>query len=92
MKATISSKGAIVLPAEIRQRDDIRAGEEVHRIARGAYLLKRLKRARNEGLVQLIVACPVKDWFSTGQPVRNNHQIFPAVEHPLLRSLGIQEH
>jgi AbrB family looped-hinge helix DNA binding protein len=28
MKTTVSSKGQIVLPAELRQRDDIRAGQE----------------------------------------------------------------
>jgi len=37
MKTRVSSKGQIVLPAEIRQRDGIRPGEqfEVKRIDRG---------------------------------------------------------
>jgi len=35
----------------------------VRRIEQGIYLLKRAKRRRNEGLVQLLLACPVKGWF-----------------------------
>jgi AbrB family looped-hinge helix DNA binding protein len=65
MKTTISSKGQIVLPAAIRQQDGIEPGQEfeVQRIDRGEYLLKRTRPARNEGLVQLLLACPVKDWY-----------------------------
>jgi AbrB family looped-hinge helix DNA binding protein len=65
MKTTISSKGQIVLPAAIRQQDGIEPGQEfeVQRIDRGEYLLKRTPPARNEGLVQLLLACPVKGWY-----------------------------
>jgi AbrB family looped-hinge helix DNA binding protein len=65
MKTVISSKGQIVLPAAIRQQDGIEAGQEfeVERVECGEYLLKRTKRQRNHGLVQLLLACPVKDWF-----------------------------
>jgi AbrB family looped-hinge helix DNA binding protein len=65
MKTTISSKGQIVLPAAIRQQDGIQAGQEfeVQRIDEGEYLLKRTKRRRNEGLVELLLDCPVKGWF-----------------------------
>ena len=65
MKTTISSKGQIVLPAELRQQDRIEAGQEfeVERLDCGEYLLKRKERPRNEGLVKLLLACPVKDWF-----------------------------
>jgi AbrB family looped-hinge helix DNA binding protein len=65
MQTTVSSKGQIVLPAEIRKRDDIRAGQqfEIERIERGEYRLKRKARPRNEGLVALLLACPVKGWF-----------------------------
>ena len=43
MKTTVSSKGQIVLPAEIRQQDDIEAGQEfeILRLDRGEYLLQR---------------------------------------------------
>jgi AbrB family looped-hinge helix DNA binding protein len=65
MKTTVSSKGQIVLPAEIRQQDDVRPGQkfEIERIDRGDYRLRRTARRRNEGLVVLLLACPVKGWF-----------------------------
>ena len=65
MTTTISSKGQIVLPAELRQQDGIEPGQEfdVQRIDRGEYLLKRKTRRRNEGLVELLLACPAKGWF-----------------------------
>ena len=41
MKTTVSTKGQIILPAEIRQRDGIESGQEfeVERIDRGEYRL-----------------------------------------------------
>ena len=65
MTTTVSSKGQIVLPAEIRRRDGIEPGQEfeIERIDRGEYRLKRMTRRRNEGLVKLLLACPVKGWF-----------------------------
>jgi len=66
MKTTISTKGQIVLPAEFRQRDGIEPGQEfeVERIDRGEYRLKLTAPRRNEGLVKLLLACPVKGWFN----------------------------
>lgn len=54
-----------MLPAEIRQQDDIKPGQEfeVERLERGEYWLKRKLRRRNEGLVKLLLACPVQGWF-----------------------------
>jgi AbrB family looped-hinge helix DNA binding protein len=65
MTTTMSSKGQIVLPAEIRRRDAIQPGQEfdVERIDCGEYVLKRRMRPRNEGLVKLLLACPVKGFF-----------------------------
>jgi AbrB family looped-hinge helix DNA binding protein len=65
MKTTVSTKGQIILPAEIRQQDSIEPGQEfeVERIDRGEYRLKRKERRRNEGLMKLLLACPVKGWF-----------------------------
>jgi AbrB family looped-hinge helix DNA binding protein len=65
MVTTVASKGQIVLPAEIRQRDGIEAGQhfEIERIERGEYRLKRLAGRPNEGLVKLLLDCPVKGWF-----------------------------
>jgi AbrB family looped-hinge helix DNA binding protein len=65
MKTTVSSKGQIVLPVEIRQQDGIKPGQvfEIKRLDRGEYRLRRTAQRRNEGLVDLLLACPVKEWF-----------------------------
>jgi AbrB family looped-hinge helix DNA binding protein len=65
MKTTVSSKGQIVLPAEIRQQDRIEAGQEfdIERIDRGEYRLKRRWAAPNEGVVDWLLACPEKGFF-----------------------------
>ncbi len=77
MKTTISSKGQIVLPAAIRQQDGIEPGQEfdVQRLDQGEYLLKRTKRRRNEGLVQLLLACPVKAWFRSANRTETTDDI-----------------
>lgn len=64
MRTRVSSKGQIVLPSELRERDGIRPGDElqVERLRRGEYRLVRLERA-NEGLVDWLVACPERGWF-----------------------------
>ncbi len=65
MKTTVSTKGQIVLPAEIRQRDGIEAGQEfeVERIDRGEYRLVRRTPRSNEGLVDWLLGCPEKGFF-----------------------------
>ena len=65
MITSISSKGQIVLPVEIRRRDDIKPGQEfdIERLDRGEYRLTRKTRRRNRGLVKLLLDCPVKGWF-----------------------------
>lgn len=65
VKTTVSSKGQIVLPAELREQDDVKPGQrfEIERIDRGEYRLKRTAGRRNEGLVELLLACPVKGWY-----------------------------
>ena len=61
----MSSRGQIVLPAELRRQDHIEPGEEfdVERVGTGKYRLVRRPRARKRGLVRLLLACPVKGWF-----------------------------
>ena len=68
MKTIISSKGQLVLPAPLRERDRIAAGQtfDIERIEAGQYLLKRQPVPDNEGLVDWLLTCPEKDWF---QPV-----------------------
>lgn len=65
MKAIVSSKSQIVLPAELRQQDHIEAGQEfeIERLDRGEYLLRRNGAAPNEGVVDWLLACPVKGFF-----------------------------
>lgn len=64
MKTTVSTKGQIVLPAEMREQDDIESGQEfeIERIDRGKYRLTRLPSS-NEGVVDWLLACPEKGFF-----------------------------
>jgi AbrB family looped-hinge helix DNA binding protein len=66
MKTTVSSKGQIVLPAEIRQQDRIEPGQEfeIERLDRGDYRLVRLTARPNEGVVDWLLACPEKGYFT----------------------------
>ena len=61
----MSTKGQIVLPAELRQQDDIEPGQEfdVERIDRGEYRLVRRSPRPNEGVVDWLLACPDKGFF-----------------------------
>jgi AbrB family looped-hinge helix DNA binding protein len=65
MKTVVSSKGQIVLPAGIRQKDGIKPGQhfDVQRIDRGEYRLVRREPAPNEGLTDWLLACPEKGYF-----------------------------
>jgi AbrB family looped-hinge helix DNA binding protein len=65
VRTTVSSKGQIVLPAELRKRDGIAPGQEleVERIEAGEYRLSRVAPAPNEGLVDWLLACPQKGYF-----------------------------
>ena len=65
MRTTVSSKGQIVLPAEFRRRDGIEPGQEleVERHGAGVYVLTVGEPPKNQGLVDLLLSCPVKDWY-----------------------------
>jgi AbrB family looped-hinge helix DNA binding protein len=58
MKTTVSSKGQIVLPAELRQQDGIEAGQEfaIERLDRGEYRIVRRSPRPNDGVL---------DWLRT---------------------------
>ena len=62
---TVSSKGQIVLPAELRKQDGVESGQqfEVERIDRGEYRLVRVEPPKNEGLVERLLSCPEKGFF-----------------------------
>ncbi len=64
----MSTKGQIVLPAELREADGLRPGEqfEVERVAADEYRLTRVTPPPNAGLVDWLRACPDEDadWFA----------------------------
>ena len=65
MITCISSKGQIVLPAEIRRQDAIEAGQafDIERLERGEYKLVRRAPPSNQGLIDWLLACPQKGYF-----------------------------
>lgn len=65
MKTILSSKGQIVLPAELREQDHLEPGDEftVERLGHGEYRLLRRAPA-NEHLVDLLLNCPEKGFFT----------------------------
>jgi AbrB family looped-hinge helix DNA binding protein len=65
MKTTVSSKGQIVLPVEIRKQDRIETGQEfeIERLDCGEYRLRRYSAPENEGVVDWLLSCPHKGFF-----------------------------
>jgi AbrB family looped-hinge helix DNA binding protein len=65
VRTTISTKGQIVIPAELRFADGIQPGEqfEVDRIAPDAYRLTRIAPPANRGVLSWLRSCPEHDWF-----------------------------
>lgn len=65
MKTTVTSRGQIVLPAEIRRQDRIEPGQvfDVERVDRGEYRLVRRAPPPNTGLVDWLLRCPDESFF-----------------------------
>jgi AbrB family looped-hinge helix DNA binding protein len=65
MRTCVSSKGQIVLPAEIRRLDRVEAGQEfeIERLDRGDYRLVRRTAPPNAGVVDWLLSCPEKGFF-----------------------------
>jgi AbrB family looped-hinge helix DNA binding protein len=65
MRTIVSTKGQIILPAQIRKLDAIEPGQqfEVERIDRGQYRLTRQEPPANAGLVDWLLGCPQKGFF-----------------------------
>jgi AbrB family looped-hinge helix DNA binding protein len=65
MNTTMSSKGQVVLPAELRRQDGLEAGQrlEVERLGPGDYRLRVVAPPPNQGLVDWLLECPDKDYF-----------------------------
>ena len=70
MKTRVSSKGRIVLPAELRKQDGIEPGQEfeIERIRPGEYLLKNAPAVGKPGLLRWLRTCPEKGWFQPLPP------------------------
>ena len=66
MKTTISAKGQMRVPAEFRKQDRIEPGQEfeVERLDRGDYRFVRRTKPPNEGLVDWLLRCPEKGFFT----------------------------
>lgn len=65
MRTTVSSKGQIVLPADLRRLDHIEPGAEfsIERVEPGEYVLRRLPDGDAAGIVDWLLGCPEKGWF-----------------------------
>ncbi len=67
MKTKLSSKGQLVLPAELQAQDHILPGQQflVERLDAGQYLLRRIPAADNAGVVDWLLSCPSSDWYQS---------------------------
>ena len=65
-RTTVSSKGQIVLPAGLRRRDRVEAGQEfeVERLDEGDYRLVRRAGRPNAGALDWLLSCPAKGYFT----------------------------
>ena len=65
MKTTMSTKGQIVLPAELRVQDGLEPGGEfeIARLGPGQYRLSLKAPPPNSGLVDWLLDCPEKGFF-----------------------------
>ena len=80
MTTKVFGKGQIVLPAEIRDQDDIRPGErfDVERIERGEYRLVRRQPTPNDGLTDWLLAWPEKGYFVPIESESTSHVVIAA--------------
>ena len=83
MRTMISSKGQIVLPAELRRQDRIHAGEQfdVERLDCGQYLLKKRSRRRPDRYPRLAAGPSGKGLVpAAAVKVNRRHRCFTVVE------------
>lgn len=66
LRTTMSTKGQIVLPAEMRDADGIEPGEQfdVERVGPDEYRLIRVAPPLNHGMVDWLRSCPDDGWFA----------------------------
>jgi AbrB family looped-hinge helix DNA binding protein len=73
MDTRMSSKGQIVIPAELRELDRIQPGQSftVERLGEGDYRLIRNASKSRGGLVDWLLACPHKGSLQVPSSLRN---------------------
>ena len=78
MRTTISAKGQLVLPAELREQDEIEPSQEfkIERLDRGEYRLLRTQPAENAGLVDWL--CGAQSKTTTRKSSRNRRIAYQA--------------
>lgn len=60
----LDRKARIVIPSEMRAKLDLVPGDQVELQTNGKTItVSKVKKSRNEGLVDLLLACPVKDFM-----------------------------
>ncbi len=64
MITTISTKGQLVLPQKLRDQLGWSEGDRMHiePDGEGRVILEKVRPVPNEGLVELLLACPLKGW------------------------------
>ena len=74
MKTVLSTRGQIVIPAELRHQDKLEPGQSfaIERVDRGEYRLVAADPPGNQGLVDTLLACPEKGWFVPIEAVFSN--------------------
>jgi AbrB family looped-hinge helix DNA binding protein len=70
--AKVSTKGQIVLPQQLREKHDVRAGDAFELLdgdEPNVIILRKIARRPNEGLVDALLACPHR--FAIPRPSRD---------------------
>jgi AbrB family looped-hinge helix DNA binding protein len=87
VKTRVSTKGQIVLPAELRRQDGIEPGQEleIERVERGEYRLTMRECPPNQGVVDWLLGCPEKRYFVPIESESTDTLVPPATGDPSAR-------
>lgn len=64
MTTTLTTKGQIVIPKELREKKKLNPGDDFEIFAgpEDEIILRKIQTRANAGLIDLLLSCPVKDW------------------------------